>query len=104
MEREQTYGVSMRRLNEIVARMESGRMDVDELCEATEEAALLVADCRKRLRGVEKRVCEAIGTMEDSDRPEENTDFVLDAEGVEENGEWPWEIKESGLDEAVESP
>lgn len=56
MKKELTYEQSMLRLQEIVAKMERGEMNIDSLADNLKEARELVEFCRNKLTKVEKEV------------------------------------------------
>lgn len=56
MKKELTYEQSMQRLQEIVAKMERGEMNIDSLADNLKEARELVEFCRNKLTKVEKDV------------------------------------------------
>lgn len=51
-----TYSDAMKRLEEIVRKIESGEMDIDSLAENLKEAKQLVAFCKGKLQHVEDEV------------------------------------------------
>ena len=51
-----TYSDAMKRLEEIVRKIESGEMDIDSLAENLQEAKQLVAFCKGKLQHVEDEV------------------------------------------------
>lgn len=48
-----TYTAALARVEEIVASLESGACDIDQLCERIAEAKRLLAFCTKRLEDVD---------------------------------------------------
>ena len=56
IKKDQTYSDAMRRLEEIVRKIESGEMDIDSLAENLKEAKQLVAFCKGKLQHVEDEV------------------------------------------------
>lgn len=56
MEKKMTYEQAMKRLEQIVAKTESGEMDIDSLAANLKEAKELVAYCKERLTNVETEV------------------------------------------------
>ncbi len=50
------YGRAAERLEEILARIEEGQVDIDELSGLVEEAAGLVTLCRNKIRAAEIKV------------------------------------------------
>jgi exodeoxyribonuclease VII small subunit len=53
---EPTYGRAAERLEQILARIEDGQVDIDELSGLVEEAARLVTLCREKIRSAEVKV------------------------------------------------
>ena len=53
---ELTYGRAAERLEQILARIEEGQVDIDELSGLVEEAAGLVTLCRDKIRSAEVKV------------------------------------------------
>lgn len=56
IKKDQTYSDAMKRLEEIVRKIESGEMDIDSLAENLKEAKQLVAFCKGKLQHVEDEV------------------------------------------------
>lgn len=56
---------SLERLEEIVARMESGELSLDDMINHFEEGSKLVKQCSARLTEVEKKI-EKLVSLEDS--------------------------------------
>ncbi|MBQ6749346.1 MAG: exodeoxyribonuclease VII small subunit [Bacteroidaceae bacterium] len=56
MEKAMTYEKAMKRLEEIVAKIESGEMDIDALAQNLKEAQKLVGFCKEKLTTVEAEV------------------------------------------------
>ena len=56
MEKELTYEEAMKRLEEIVMKIESGEMDIDSLAANLKEAKKLVEFCKERLTKAEAEV------------------------------------------------
>lgn len=56
MEKEMTYEKAMKRLEQIVAKIENGEMDIDSLAKSLKEAKALVEYCKNKLTSVEEEV------------------------------------------------
>ncbi|MBO4673742.1 MAG: exodeoxyribonuclease VII small subunit [Bacteroidaceae bacterium] len=56
MEKKMTYEEAMKRLEEIVKKIESGEMDIDLLAQHLKEAKSLVEFCKEKLTNVEEEV------------------------------------------------
>ncbi len=61
---EPTFEEALRRLEEIVARLESGQLTLDEMIAAFEEGSKLVRLCNRRLDEIEARI-ERLVQMDD---------------------------------------
>ena len=55
---------SLRRIEEIVARIEQGEMDIDDLTNQVDIAAGLLKDCRKYLRKAEDGLEQSLGELD----------------------------------------
>jgi exodeoxyribonuclease VII small subunit len=62
-----SYGQAARRLEEILARIEEGAVDIDELSGLVEEAAGLVTLCRNKIQAAEIQVRTITEQLERSD-------------------------------------
>jgi len=51
-----SYGEAARRLEEILAKIEEGEVDIDELSGLVKEAAALVTLCRQKIHAAEMQV------------------------------------------------
>ena len=58
--KELTFEQSLARIEQIVAAMESGKVDLDTMIAQYEEGQRLVAECQKRLTEMERRVEQLI--------------------------------------------
>jgi exodeoxyribonuclease VII small subunit len=56
VEKKQTFEDSMGRLEKIVAEMESGNLDLEQMIGRFEEGQTLIKSCTKKLNEVEKKV------------------------------------------------
>ena len=63
------YAKSVRRLEEILAKIESEEIDVDELAEKVKEAVGLIKDCKQK---IEKAQMEVKKVVEDLDETHED--------------------------------
>lgn len=59
--KKQTYGQAMKRLEEIVSRIDSDEMDIDSLGENLKEAQELICFCRDRLYKVDADIKKMLG-------------------------------------------
>lgn len=55
-----SYDKAIRRIEEIVAILESGEKGMDELSELVKEAAALVKICKKKLKSTESEISKAL--------------------------------------------
>ena len=58
-----SYGDAMAELDDILAELESGKVDVDTLCEQVARGALLIRWCRQRLDSVREDVDSVVSEM-----------------------------------------
>ena len=58
------YKEAMSQLQDIVRRVESSEVDVDELADALRTANKLVGECRRKLRAAEDEVAKAMSDFE----------------------------------------
>ncbi|HSV72292.1 MAG TPA: exodeoxyribonuclease VII small subunit [Chthonomonadales bacterium] len=65
MRGELTYSQAFARLEEIVAEIEAGEVDVDRLAARVKEASELIRKCRARLAGAEEEVGKVLAAMEE---------------------------------------
>lgn len=75
MNEELSYSQAVARLDEILARLEKGEVDIDELSKLVEEAAGLLALCRKKLENAEIQVKRIQEKLEAEVPPEEEVPF-----------------------------
>ena len=67
---EPSYGVAAGRLEEILAKIEEGQVDIDELSGLVKEAAELVSLCRNKIRAAEVQVQTITEQLEREATPE----------------------------------
>ena len=68
-EDEMTYRSAFARLQDIVAEIESGEVDVDALTASVKEATQLVAFCRARLTATQREIAQALKDVEAAAQP-----------------------------------
>jgi exodeoxyribonuclease VII small subunit len=66
---ELTYNKAFARLQEIVAEIEGGEIDVDALTASVKEATQLVAFCRSRLTTTQREIAQALEEVEAAAQP-----------------------------------
>jgi exodeoxyribonuclease VII small subunit len=81
--KELSYGEAAARLEEILRRIEEGKVDIDELSGLVAEAAGLVALCRGKIHAAEVQV-KTITEQLERDLPAED-EGKPDDDGVDEN-------------------
>ncbi|MDP2654048.1 MAG: exodeoxyribonuclease VII small subunit [Candidatus Omnitrophota bacterium] len=59
------YSKAVKRLDEIVAKIESDEIDVDELSEKVKEAVSLIKMCKQKIEKAELEVKQAVEDFED---------------------------------------
>lgn len=57
------YNKALERLNEIVAEMESGELDIDKISALVKESGKLLNDCKKALTSTEEEINQVIDQM-----------------------------------------
>jgi len=60
----QTFETALRRLEQLVNEMESGRLGLEDMIKAFEEGQKLAAFCGEQLGGIEKRIEMLVKTPE----------------------------------------
>jgi exodeoxyribonuclease VII small subunit len=76
---ELTYSKAFARLQEIVAEIEDGEIDVDTLTTSVKEATTLVAFCRSRLTTTQRDISQALDAVEAAALPVVAPTSVSDA-------------------------
>ncbi len=61
------YKESMDRLNEILKKIDTSEMEIDELADQVQEASVLLRNCRKILTDTERNVQESLQTLDSID-------------------------------------
>lgn len=61
------YGKAIKRLEEIVVRIESEEVDVDELAEQVKEAVNLIKVCKNKIEKAELEVKEVVEDFDEDD-------------------------------------
>ncbi|MFC2098506.1 exodeoxyribonuclease VII small subunit [Bacteroidota bacterium] len=67
MSKDPTYGEAMTEIEEILEKIESGKLDVDELTEKVKRVAGLLDTCRKKLKTTETEIQKVIEGLDDTD-------------------------------------
>jgi exodeoxyribonuclease VII small subunit len=67
MSKDPTYGEAMAEIEEILEKIESGELDVDELTNKVRRVANLLELCRKKLKTTEAEIQKVIEGLEDTD-------------------------------------
>lgn len=68
---EQKYSKSIKRLEEIIEKIENEEIDVDELSERVKEAVLLIKVCKGKIEKAELEVKQVVEDFETEDDEEE---------------------------------
>jgi exodeoxyribonuclease VII small subunit len=66
MSKDPTYGEAMAEIEEILEKIESGELDVDELTDKVKRVASLLDVCKKKLKTTEDEIQKVIEGLEDS--------------------------------------
>jgi exodeoxyribonuclease VII small subunit len=67
MSKDPTYGEAMSQIEEILDKIESGELDVDELTEKVKRVASLLDICRKKLKTTETEIQKVIEGLGEDD-------------------------------------
>lgn len=62
-----TYGEAIAEIEEILEKIESGELDVDELTDKVKRVASLLEICKKKLRTTEAEIQKVIEGLENTD-------------------------------------
>lgn len=64
MSKDPTYNEAITEIEEILQRIESGELDVDELMDKVKRVAYLLATCKKKLKTTESEIQKVIDGLE----------------------------------------
>ncbi len=64
MSKDPTYNEAITEIEEILQKIESGELDVDELTEKVKRVACLLETCKKKLRTTESEIQKVIDGLE----------------------------------------
>jgi exodeoxyribonuclease VII small subunit len=67
MSKDPTYGEAMAEIEDILDKIESGELDVDELTEKVKRVAGLLDICKKKLKTTESEIQKVIEGLEEKD-------------------------------------
>lgn len=67
MSKDPTYGEAMTQIEEILEKIESGELDVDELTDKVKRVANLLDICRKKLKTTETEIQKVIEGLGEDD-------------------------------------
>ena len=67
MSKDPTYGEAMTEIEEILEKIETGELDVDDLTEKVKRVASLLDVCKKKLKTTETEIQKVIEGLEDTD-------------------------------------
>ena len=67
MSKDPTYGEAMAEIEEILEKIESGELDVDELTDKVKRVASLLDICKKKLKTTEAEIQKVIEGLEETD-------------------------------------
>jgi len=67
MSKDQSYGEAITEIEEILEKIETGELDVDELTARVKRVASLLDICKKKLKTTETEIQKVIEGFEDSD-------------------------------------
>jgi exodeoxyribonuclease VII small subunit len=67
MSKEPTYNEAITEIEEILQKIESGELDVDELTEKVKRVAYLLETCKKKLKTTEIEIQKVIDGLEEDE-------------------------------------
>jgi exodeoxyribonuclease VII small subunit len=67
MSKEPTYNEAIAEIEEILQKIESGELDVDELTEKVKRVAYLLETCKKKLKTTETEIQKVIDGLEEDE-------------------------------------
>ena len=67
MSKEPTYNEAIAEIEEILQKIESGELDVDELTEKVKRVAYLLETCKKKLKTTEIEIQKVIDGLEEDE-------------------------------------
>lgn len=67
MSKEPTYNEAIAEIEEILQKIESGELDVDELTEKVKRVAYLLETCKKKLKTTETEIQKVIDGLEENE-------------------------------------
>lgn len=79
------YGELQTELDEILAGIEEGEVDIDDLSQKVERATELIKSCREKLNATQISVQKVVATLEEDE--EEDEDEEWEEEGEDEESE-----------------
>lgn len=74
--KKETYTEAMKRLEAIVAQIESNELDIDELADRLKEAQRLIKYCREKLYKADAEIKKMLGEGENDEKVPIKLDFV----------------------------
>lgn len=84
---EPKYGELQTELDEILAGIEEGEVDIDDLSQKVERATELIKSCREKLNATQISVQKVVATLEEDEEEEDDEEWVDDEEGEDEDSE-----------------
>jgi exodeoxyribonuclease VII small subunit len=67
MSKEPTYNEAILEIEEILQKIESGELDVDELTDKVKRVAYLLETCKKKLKSTENEIQKVIDGLEEDE-------------------------------------
>jgi exodeoxyribonuclease VII small subunit len=69
MNKEPTYNEAISEIEEILQKIETGELDVDELTDKVKRVAFLLETCRKKLKKTESEIQKVMDGLETDEEP-----------------------------------
>ena len=69
MSKDPTYNEAIAEIEEILERIETGELDVDELTDKVKRVAFLLETCKKKLKTTEREIQKVMDSLEKDEEP-----------------------------------
>jgi exodeoxyribonuclease VII small subunit len=84
---EPKYGELAKELDEILASIEEGEVDIDDLTERAARATELIKLCREKLEATQIEVKKVVAALDEADEEETEEEWEEEDEDEEEDGD-----------------
>ena len=69
MSKDPTYNEAIAEIEEILEKIETGELDVDELTDKVKRVAFLLETCKKKLKNTEQEIQKVMDSLEKDEEP-----------------------------------